>query len=163
MPVALTQALTFTDRFNPSSRFIVEPTEAARQSVADFLTKLVGIDGVRIVAEKRDWARPEILVARRYFRADTAFRPYASFGINRGRYLDPSTACLGFTASSQTRRSFGVMAEVGAAWSIAPSLEMNADVHWFASNKGGQMMRTDTGWASADPIALTLSIVWRYR
>ncbi len=163
MPVALTQALTFTDRFNPSSRFILEPTEAARQSVADFLTKLVGIDGVRIVAEKRDWARPEILVARRYFRADTAFRPYASFGINRGRYLDPSTACLGLTASSQTRRSFGVMAEVGAAWSIAPRLEMNADVHWFASNKGGQMMRTDTGWASADPIALTLSIVWRYR
>ena len=162
-PVALTQAWTFTDRFNPSSRFTLELTEHARQSVADFLTKLVGIDGVRIVAEKRDWNRPEILLARRYFWADSAFRPYASFGINRGRYVDPSTTCLGFTASSQTRRSFGVMAEVGSVWRITPRLEMNADVHWFASNKVGQIMRTDAGWASADPIVLSLSVVWRYR
>src|SRR5437016_9589872 len=52
MPVEPTQALTFTDRFNPSSRFILEPTEAARQSVADFLTKLVCIDVWRVASEK---------------------------------------------------------------------------------------------------------------
>src|SRR5207253_8748767 len=65
MPLALTQALTSTDRFNPSSRFILEPTEAASQSVSDFLTKLVGIDGVRIVADNRHWPRPESRVVRR--------------------------------------------------------------------------------------------------
>lgn len=163
MPVALTQAWNFTDRSNPSSRFNLERTEATRQTVADFLTKLVNLPSVRIVAEKRDWNRPEILLVRHYFRTDTAFRPYASFGIDRGRYLDPSTACLGLTASSQTHRSFGAMAEAGAVWSITPRLQMNADVHWFASNRAGQMMRTDAGWASADPVVLSLSVVWHYR
>lgn len=164
MPVALTQAWNFTDPFNPSRRFSLDRTEAAKQSVADFLTKLVNLPSVRIVAEKRDWNRPEILLVRHYFRAGTAFRPYASFGIDRGRYLDPSTACLGLPASSQTHRSFGTMAEAGAVWSLTPRLQMNADLHWFPSNRAGQMMRTDAGgWTSADPLVLSLSVVWHYR
>src|SRR5437016_12238556 len=39
MPVALTQALTFTYRFNPSRRIILEPTEAGRHPGAACMTK----------------------------------------------------------------------------------------------------------------------------
>jgi len=159
---APTQAPSFAVRFNPGSFFLLARAAAVKRTVSDVLTNLVNIDGVLIVAETHMWNRPDTLAARHYFRADTAFRPYASIGINRGMYLDPSSASLAFTAGGQTRRSYGVMAEMGAAWHLTRQFEMAADVHWFESNSAGRLLRTDSGLITADPVALTLSVAWRY-
>jgi len=161
MVVALTQALTFADRVNPSRHLILERAGTVQRIGSDRVTNLANIDGILIVVQRRIWNRPDTLAALHYFRADAAFRAYASLGINRGAYLDPSTANLGFTASSQTRRLFGIMAEMGAAWRVTPHLEMAANVHWFGSSKVGRLMRTDSGLINADPVALTLSVAWR--
>ena len=161
MVVALTQALTFADRVNPSRHLILERAGTVQRIGSDRVTNLANIDGILIVVQRRIWNRPDTLAALHYFRADAAFRAYASLGINRGAYLDPSTANLGFTASSQTRRLFGIMAEMGAAWHITRQFDLAADLHWFESNSAGRLLRTDTGLITADPVALTLSIAWR--
>ena len=159
--VAPTPAPSFAVRFNPSTFLLLARAAAVKRTVSDVLTNLVNVDGVLIVAETHMWNRPDTLAARHYFRADAAFRPYASIGINRGIYLDPSSASLAFTAAGQTRRSYGVMAEMGAAWHLTRQFEMAADVHWFESNSAGRLLRTDAGLITADPVALTLSVAWR--
>ena len=159
--VAPTQGPSFAVRFNPSSFFLLARAAAVKRTVSDVLTSLVNVDGVLIVAETHMWNRPDTLAARHYFRADAALRPYASIGINRGVYLEPSSTSLSITAGGQTRRSYGVMAEMGAAWHITRQFDLAADLHWFESNSAGRLLRTDTGLITADPVALTLSIAWR--
>jgi outer membrane protein W len=125
------------------------------------LTNLLDMEGVKVVASTHEWDRPDSLALRHYFAADSPFRPYASFGLNRAVYLYGASPNLTSPDSQHTGRSVGVMAELGAAWTITRQFEIEGNVHWFDASGDARLLRTTAGWISADPVAVTLLVVWR--
>jgi len=107
-----------------------------KRTASDVLTELLDVDGIRVVAERHLWDRPDMLALRHDFDSDTPIPLHFTAG----------------ALSSRRRNVAGVMAEVGASWRLTSHLDVETDIRWTA-------VRTDA--AFGDPLGLTLSLVWR--
>jgi outer membrane protein W len=132
-----------------------------KRTTADVLTELLDVDGIRVVADRHLWDRPDTVALRHDFASNTPFQLYCAAGIDRAVYLDSRALSPSSALSARRQRSVGMMAEVGASWRLTGQLNVETDIHWMDLTRDTRLMRTDAGWVSGDPVTLTLSLVWR--
>jgi hypothetical protein len=144
-----------------SHRLALDVGWKTKRTTADVLTELLDVDGIRVVADRYIWDRPDTLALRHDFASDTRFQLYCATGINRALYLDSRALSPASALSARRQRSVGMMAEVGASWRLTGQLNVETDFHWMDLTRNARLMRTDAGWVSGDPVTLTLSLVWR--
>jgi len=144
-----------------SQRLALGQSWKTKRTVSDVLTGLLDVEGVQVVAERHVWNMPDNLVLRHDFASDTPLHLYCAAGLDRTVYLDsralnPSSGML-----ARRERSVGMMAEAGASWRLTGKVNVESDIRWMDVSGDARLMRTDAGWVSGDPVALTLSLVWR--
>ena len=144
-----------------SHRLALDDGWKTKRTTADVLTELLDVDGIRVVADRHVWDRPDTLALRHDFASDTRFQLYCAAGIDRAVYLDSRALSPSSALSARRQRSVGMMAEVGASWRLTGQLNVETDIHWMDMTRDARLMRTDAGWVSGDPVTLTLSLVWR--
>ena len=144
-----------------SHRLSLDVGWKTKRTTADVLTELLDVDGIRVVADRHLWDRPDTLALRHDFDSDTRFHLYCAAGIDRAVYLDSRALSPSSGLSARRQRSVGMMAEFGASWRLTGQLNVETDIHWLDLTRDARLMRTDAGWVSGDPVALTLSLVWR--
>jgi hypothetical protein len=144
-----------------SHRLALNVAWKTKRTTADVLTELLDVDGIQVVADRHRWDRPDILALRHDFASDTRFHLYCAAGIDRAVYLDSRALSPSSALSARRQRSVGMMTEVGASWRLTGQLNVETDIHWMDLARDARLMRTDAGWVSGDPVALTLSLVWR--
>lgn len=144
-----------------SHRLALDFDWKAKRTASDVLTDLLDVDGIRVVADRHLWDRPDTVALRHDFASDTPFQLYCAAGIDRGVYLDSRALSPSSALSARRQRSVGVTAEVGATWRLTEQLHVETNIHWMDQAGDGRLVRTDAGWVGGDPVALTLSLVWR--
>jgi hypothetical protein len=144
-----------------SHRVVLDLSWKTKRTASDVLTSLLDIDGLRVIADRHLWDRPDMLALRHDFASDRPFHLYCAAGIDRAVYLDSRAVNPSSALSAPRRRSVGMMVEVGASWWLARQLSVETDIHWLDLTRDARLVRTDAGWVSGDPVALTLSLVWR--
>jgi hypothetical protein len=144
-----------------SHRLVLDDGWKTKRTTADVLTELLDVDGIRVVADRHLWNRPDTLALRHDFASDTRFQLYCAAGIDRAMYLDSRALSPSSALSARRQRSVGMMAEVGASWRLTGQLNVETDIHWMDLTRDARLMRTDAGWVSGDSATLTLSLVWR--
>ena len=144
-----------------SHRVALELNWKTKRSASDVLTALLDVDGIRVLADRRAWDRPEVLALRHDFAPDNPFYLYCAAGIDRAVYLDSRALTPSSPLSAHRWRSVGAMAEVGASWRLTKQFNVEADVLWMDLARDSRMVRADAGSVSGDPVGLTLSLVWR--
>ena len=144
-----------------SHRLTLDIDWKAKRTTADVLTELLDVDGIRVVADRHLWDRPDILALRHDFASDEPFHLYCAAGIDRAVYLDSRALSPSSALSARRQHSVGMMAEVGASWRLTGHLNVETDIHWMDLAPDARLIRTDVGWVSGNPVALTLSLVWR--
>ena len=160
-PTSLGCGVSAGDDF-ASHRLALDVAWKTTRTTADVLTELLDVDGIRVVADRHLWDRPDTLALRHDFASDTRFQLYCAAGIDRAVYLDSRAALSPSSAlAARRQRSVGMMAEVGASWRLTGRLNVETNIHWMDLTRDAQLMRTDAGWISGDPVTLTLSLVWR--
>jgi hypothetical protein len=144
-----------------SHRLALDVGWKTKRTTADVLTELLDVDGIRVVADRHLWDRPDTLALRHDFASDTRFQLYCAAGIDRAVYLDSRALSPSSALAARRQRSIGVMTEVGASWRLTGQLNVETDIHWMDLTRDARLMRTDAGWVSGDPVTLKLSLVWR--
>jgi hypothetical protein len=144
-----------------SHRLALDLSWKTKRTAADVLTELLDVDGIRVVADRHLWDRPDTLALRHDFASDTRFHLYCAAGIDRAVYLDARALSPSAALSARRQRSVDMMAEVGASWRLTGQLNVETNIHWMDLARDARLIRTDVGWVSGDPVALTLSLVWR--
>lgn len=114
-----------------------------KRTASDVLTELLDVDGIRVVAERRIWDRPDTLALRHDFASNTPVYLHCTAGIDR------------------RQSAAGVMAEVGASWRLTSQLNVETDLRWIGVSRDARPVRTDAALVGGNPVALTLSLVWR--
>jgi hypothetical protein len=142
-----------------SHRLALDVGWKTKRTTADVLTELLDVEGIRVVADRHLWDRPDTLALRHDFASDTRLQLYCAAGIDRAMYLDSRALSPSSALSARRQRSVGMMAEVGASWRLTGQLNVETAVHWMDQTRGARLMRTDAGWVSGNPVTLTL--VWR--
>lgn len=132
-----------------------------KRTASDALTELLDVDGIRVVAERHLWDRPDMLALRHDFASDTPVHLHCTAGINRAVYVESRIGSPYSALSARRRNSTGVMTEVGASWRLTSQLNVETDIRWIDLSRDARLLRTDAAWVGGDPIALTLSLVWR--
>jgi hypothetical protein len=134
-----------------------------KRTASDVLTELLDVDGVRVVADRHLWDRPDTLALRHDFVSDTEIPLYCETGIDRTVYLESRTLTPSSALATRRQRSIGAMAEVGASWRLTGQLNVEAGLRWMSLGRDARLVRTDAGWVSGDPVTLTLSLAWRWK
>jgi hypothetical protein len=137
-----------------SRRLVLDLSWKTKHTASDVLTALLDVDGIRVVAERHHWDRPDILALRHDFASDRPFHLYCAAGIDRAVYLDSRVVSASSALSARRRRSLGMMAEVGASWRLTGQLNVETDIHWMELTRDARLVRTDAGWVGGDPAAL---------
>jgi|SRR5579872_1214143 len=144
-----------------SHRLVLDLSWKTQRTAADVLTELLDVEGIRVVADRHLWDRPDTLALRHDFASDTPFYLYCAAGIDRAAYLDSRALSPSSALSAHRQRAVGMMADVGASWRLTGQLNVETDIHWMDLTRDARLVRTDAGWVSGDPVALRLSLVWR--
>ena len=144
-----------------SHRLTLDLDWKVKRTASDVLTDLLNVDGIRVVAERHLWDRPETVALRHDFASDTPFHLYCAAGIDRAVYLESRGLSPSAGLSTRRQRSVGMMAEVGTSWRLTGQLNVETDIHWMDLARDARLVRTDAGWVSGDPVTLSLSLVWR--
>jgi hypothetical protein len=132
-----------------------------KRTAADVFTELLDVDGIRVVADRHLWDRPDTLALRHDFAPDTELPLFCEAGIDRAVYLESRAQGSFSPLATRRQRSVGMMAEVGASWRLTGQLNVETGLHWMGATGDARLVRTDAGWVSGDPMTLTLSLVWR--
>lgn len=132
-----------------------------RRTATDVLTELLNVNGIRVVADKHVWDRPENLMLRHDFASTTPLHLYCAAGVDRAVYLDSRALSPALGLAARRQRSIGLMAAAGASWRLNEQFNVETDIRWLDVSRDARLMRTDAGWVSGDPLGLTLSVVWR--
>jgi hypothetical protein len=115
-----------------------------KRTASGILTELLDVDGIRVVAERHLWDRPDMLALRHDFASDTPIHLHCAAGIDRAR-----------------RNTAGVMAEVGASWRLTSQLNVETDIRWMDASRDPRPVHTDPTWVGGNLVGLTVSLAWR--
>ena len=132
-----------------SHRVVLDLDWRTKRTASDVLTDLLDVDGIRVVAERRLWDRPDTLALRHDFDTDSPFHLFCAAGIDRAMYWP--------VVGTRRRSSMGTLAEVGAAWRLTGQLDVESDIRWVDPTRNVGLV------GSGGTAALTLSLVWRGR
>jgi hypothetical protein len=86
-------------------RLALDHSWKTKRTASDVLTELLDIDGIRVVADRHVWDRPDNLVLRHDFASDTPLHLYCAAGIDRTVYLDSRALSPASGRSARRQRS----------------------------------------------------------
>ena len=112
-------------------------------------------------------ARPDgtDLLTLRYSFDDTGpFRTYAGAGLSHSQYyFDGSEAGHALLSRQQRRMDLGPAAELGAELALSEHVRINADLRWADLDERASVLRGDSGPVAADPLAVGVTVGYRFR
>jgi len=88
---------------------------------------------------------------------------YAGAGLNRTVYFAETDLGETFTTGHGRNRSLGAAAELGAEWHVTEHLAMSADLRWIDLASDAGLLRSGQSLVAADPLALGVSLGYRFR
>lgn len=152
----LARTLTVVRRDRP--QWLLEQSQDAPDPDApadDSIAQLV------VQQNRRDGA--DLLTLRYPLASRGALRTYAGAGMNRAVYFaNPDAMPLMLTRRNR-QSSLGVAAEVGAELQVSGQLVVSADLRWADLHEDAVLLRADEGYVGADPLAVGVSVGWRFR
>jgi len=152
----LARTLTFVRRDQP--QWVVEQSQAAIDPdtpAADTVAQLV------VQQDRRDGA--ELLTVRYPLAVRGALRTYAGAGLNRAVYFGDGDGEPMMLTRRNRQSSLGAAAEVGAELQVNRQLMVSADLRWADLREDAVLLRADDGYVGADPLAVGVSVGWRFR
>jgi hypothetical protein len=130
---------------------LVQPSSAARGSTYVALQE----------------ARPDgtdLLTVRYSFDAEGPLRAYAGAGLSHAQYyFDGSEAGHALLSRQQRRTDLGPAAELGAELALSERVHINADLRWADLDERASVLRGDSGPVAADPLAVGVTVGYRFR
>ena len=152
----LSRTLTIVRRDRP--QWLVEQSQDAIDPdapAADTVAQLV------VQQDRRDGA--ELLTVRYPLAERGALRTYAGAGLNRAVYFGDNDGAPMMLTRRNRQSSLGAAAEVGAELQLSRQLMVSADVRWADLDDDAVLLRADDGYVGADPLAVGVSVGWRFR
>ena len=152
----LARTLTVVRRDRP--QWLVEQSQAAIDPDApamDTVAQLV------VQQDRRDGA--ELLTVRYPLAERGALRTYAGAGLNRAVYFGDNDGVPMMLTRRNRQSSLGAAAEVGAELQVSRQLMVSADLRWADLDDDAVLLRADDGYVGADPLAVGVSVGWRFR
>lgn len=122
-----------------------------------------GSDAAHLVVQqdRRDGA--DLLTLRRALIESGAVRAYAGAGLSRATYYEQQRGVPELLSQRDRHRTLGPAAELGAEFRVSERLLLGADLRWTEFDDEADLLRGEDGPLSADPLALGLSVGWRFR
>lgn len=112
-------------------------------------------------------ARPDgtdLLTLRYSFDAAGPLRTYAGAGLSHAQYdFDGSEAGHALLSRQQRRTDLGAAAELGAELALGERVRINADLRWADLDERAGVLRGDSGPVAADPLAVGVTVGYRFR
>ncbi len=159
-------------RFTLLHDLFAPPSSKARRSGPDWLRRISSALGERQAAASDDWH-----VALQRERGDGAdlftiryplpdlgpVQTYAGAGVNRAIYFADTNSEPAVLSRRNRHRSLGAAAEIGAAFRWSERLAMQADLRWIDLAGDAGILSDGDALVGADPVAVGLSVGWRFR
>lgn len=120
-------------------------------------------DQVLLVAQRARNDGAEMLTLRFPIAELGPVLTYAGAGLNRTVYFAETDLGETFTTGHGRHRSLGAAAELGAEWHVTERLAMSADLRWIDLASDAGLLRSGQSLVAADPVALGLSLGYRFR
>jgi opacity protein-like surface antigen len=120
-------------------------------------------DQVLLVAQRARNDGAEMLTLRFPIAELGPVLTYAGAGLNRTVYFAETDLGETFTTGHGRHRSLGAAAELGAEWRVTERLAMSADLRWIDLASDAGLLRSGQSLVAADPVALGLSLGYRFR
>jgi hypothetical protein len=152
----LARTLTFARRDQPP--WLVEHSQAALDPAApaaDTVAQVV------VQQDRRDGA--ELLTVRYALASRGTLRTYAGAGLNRAVYFGDDDGVPTLLTRRNRQSSLGAAAEVGAELQVSGQLVVSADLRWADLDEDAVLLRADDGYVGADPLAVGVTVGWRFR
>jgi hypothetical protein len=112
-------------------------------------------------------ARPDgtdLLTVRYSFAATGPLRTYAGAGLSHAQYyFDGSEVGHALLSRQQRRMDLGPAAELGAELALSEHVRINADLRWADLDERASVLRGDSGPVAADPLAVGVTVGYRFR
>jgi len=147
------------------------PTARARRSGPDWVKRISAAIFERQDSASDDWHvalqrdrtdGAEMLTIRHPLPAFGPVETYAGAGVNRAVYFAESNLEPTVLSNHNRRRTLGAAAELGAELHLNDRLIMRADLRWIDLADDANMLRDDDALVGADPVALGVSVGWRF-
>jgi len=122
-----------------------------------------GADDIQLVLQQERRDGPDLLTVRYPIMARGSLRTYAGAGLNQAVYHVESLAKPTLISRSSRHRSLGGAAELGAELRVSEQVNLTADVRWIELDSDASLLRSEHGLVSPDPIAVGVSLGWRFR
>jgi len=121
-------------------------------------------DSLQLVIQQERRDGMKLLTLRYPLAATGGFLTYAGAGLSQAvYYADSRGARQALTFGGERRRSTGPAAELGAELRLSRQMMVNANVRWADLGAEANVLRTDAGPVSADPVSFGVSLGWRFR
>lgn len=120
-------------------------------------------DQVLLVAQRARKDGAEMLTLRFPVAEFGPVLTYAGAGLNRTVYFAETDFGETFTTGHGRHRSLGAAAELGAEWRMSEHFAMSADLRWIDLASDAGLLRSGQSLVAADPLALAVSLGWRFR
>jgi opacity protein-like surface antigen len=106
----------------------------------------------------------DLLTVRYSFDAKGPLRPYAGAGLSHAQYyFDGSQAGQALLSRQQRHTDLGPAAELGAELALSEHVRINADLRWADLDERASVLRGDRGPVAADPLAVGVTVGYRFR
>lgn len=152
----LARTLTVVRRDRP--QWLVEQSQDAPDPDAptdDTVAQLV------VQQNRRDGA--DLLTLRYPIASHGALRTYAGAGLSRAAYFADDDSMPVMLTRRNRQNSLGAAAEVGAELQVSRQMVVSADLRWADIDEDAVLLRAEDGYVGADPLAVGVSVGWRFR
>jgi opacity protein-like surface antigen len=138
------------------------PDWVKRISAAIFERQDSASDDWHVALQRDRTDGAEMLTVRHPLPALGPVETYAGAGVNRSVYFAESNLEPTVLSNHNRRRTLGAAAELGAELRLSDRLMMRADLRWIDLADDANILRDDDALVGADPVALGVSVGWRF-
>jgi hypothetical protein len=122
-----------------------------------------GVEAVQLVLQRDRRDGADLLTLRRSIVERGAVRAYAGAGLNRATYFASAPDEPAISTRRHTHRSIGAAAELGAEMRVSERMTISADLRWAGLDEAAGLLDGEDGPIGADPVALGMTVGWRFR
>lgn len=140
-----------------------EPDWLSRPSESLVDSRSKASDQVLLVAQRERHDGAEMLTLRFPIAELGPLLTYAGAGLNRTVYFAETDFGETFTTGHGRHRSLGAAAELGAEWRVSEQFAMSAELRWIDLASDAGLLRAGPSLVVADPLALGLTLGYRFR
>jgi opacity protein-like surface antigen len=106
----------------------------------------------------------DLLTVRYQIDATGPFRSYAGAGLSHAQYyFDDSAAGRALLSRQDRRTDLGPAAELGAELALGERVHIDASLRWADLDERASVLRGDVGPVPADPLAVGVTLGYRFR